>query len=383
MSTKKRFIIKKRSISDALGILPPLLPLREIKSELDFFICVCGFEERVLAIPRFFLEGNTRINKGIFLGNYKTNPEDNNKRKSELLPILESLNNNIVTFEAENPENILNILSAVEAGHNGETSINIGLDISGGSSTFITSTIIALTRLKIDVHLSIFYTTAEDYHEPTDASLEEPVSVWKACDLRETGVDDVSANELVPGIQHDHLPSFVIAIPSMFPARLQRGLSFLGIGTLSGADENIYWILPSTDHAKHKWRQSQVKKSLLDMIYGAPEHQNPQQDLPEAQWSFCDVLDYQGCARHILNQTELREGTNISIIHAGTKIQAVGVALALSARPEIALVKSRPQSFSAAHYSTGTGTPYVIELTKLKSIIQSLAAIGSFDIESN
>ncbi|WP_205965805.1 hypothetical protein, partial [Pseudomonas viridiflava] len=112
-------------------------------------------------------------------------------------------------------------------------------------------------------------------------------------------VQDVSANELAPGIQHDHFPNYAIALPSMFPARLQRSLSFLGIGTLGGVEKNVFWILPKTDDVHHQWRQSQVKLSLMEMIYGKPDEANDQsqQSLPSGQYEYCDVLSYTECTR--------------------------------------------------------------------------------------
>jgi hypothetical protein len=119
------------------------------------------------------------------------------------------------------------------------------------------------------------------------------------------------------------------------------------------------------------------------MIYGATEEDEAQRVLPAEQWGYCDALDYRACIRLVMNQIEEHSGTNISIIHSGTKLQAVGVALALSARREVALIKSRPQSFSADHYSTGTGSTYIIQLDNLQGINRVLAAIGSFNVENN
>jgi hypothetical protein len=383
MSIRKKFIVKKRDISDALAILPELSAIDDQHADLDYFIGACGFEERILGAPNKFIDLGIKIKQGILLGTYETNPSDNKRRKKELLPKLKTLNKNIDYFDAESPEDTYKSISALVKKTPPGEKLNIGLDISGSSATLIISTILSLVRTDEDISLTIFYTTADEYHEPIEATREEPVSIWKPSDLRETGVIDVSANELAPGIQHDHLPSYVVALPSMFPARLQRGLSFLGIGTLSGADENVYWILPTTDDPKHQWRQSQVKTSLINMIYGTSEDETPQPTLPEEQWGYCDVLDYKGCLRLIMKQIEEHAGTNISVIHAGTKIQAIGVALALSARREVALIKARPQSFSAEHYSTGIGKTYAIKLDSLKTITRGLAAVGSLDIENN
>lgn len=382
MTARKRFIVKKKNVSDALAGLSELKIFQDQYVELDVFIGACGFEERILAVPTALIERSVKVVSKILLGVYETNPLDNKRRQKELIPKLKKLNKVIEYFDAESPEETYRAISvAIGAISTGQV-VNVGVDISGSSGTLIMSTIFALIRTGADINLKVFYTTAALYHEPIAAGLDEPVAVWSPSDLREVGVIDVSANELAPGIQHDHLPSYVIALPSMFPARLQRGLSFLGIGTLSGADENVYWVLPTTDDPKHQWRQEQVKVSLLNMIYGIAGD-DPQPALPAEQWGCCDVLDYRGCIRLIMNQIESHSNTNISVIHSGTKIQAVGVALALSARREVALIKSRPQSFSADHYSGGVGSIYVIQLDDLQGVSLALSEVGSFNVENN
>lgn len=383
MSVRKRFLIKKNNVSDAVAIFPELKTIDNTAFELDFFIGACGFEERILEVPTRLHNMKVVVRGGVLLGTYDTNPLDNDRRKKEFIPKLEELSKNITYFDAESPEETYRVISAALGKAENGNKIKVGFDISGSSATLIVSTLLALVRTEEDIDLIVFYTTAGEYHEPVDAAIDEPVSVWSEGDLRERGVMDVSANELAPGIQHDHLPSYVIALPSMFPARLQRGLSFLGIGTVSGADENVYWILPATDDPKHQWRQAQVKISLLNMIYGSDDLDAAQKILPSEQWGYCDVLDYRGCIRLVMSQIEEHPGSNISIIHSGTKIQAIGVALALAARREVALIKARPQAFSAEHYSTGVGSTYVIQLNNLQYLVQTLAAVGSFNIENN
>jgi hypothetical protein len=385
MNIRKRFLIKKTKVSDVVANLPPMLNMERKSSVLDYFIGTCGFEERILGVPRLLNETASTISKGILLGAYQTNPLENNERRQELLPYIESLNTNITYFDADSPEDIYKAIAGILAltNENKNAPLTIGLDISGGSATFITSAILSLARHTQNINLIVFYTTAKSYHEPHKTHRDDPVSVWTESDLRERGVLDVSANELAPGIQHDHLPSYVIAIPSMFPARLQRSLSFLGIGSLGGVDEHVFWILPKTDDAVHQWRQLQVKKSLLCMIYGSQEVMGSDRELPDGLWAYCDVLDYKECVRIIMDQKQEHCSANVSIIHAGTKVQAIGTALAIAARSEIALVKTRPQEFSAKSYSTGIGDSYTITFQNINSICESLAAVGRFEVENN
>ncbi len=382
MSVRKKFLVKPILASNVISTLPIIKKIDQTPLTLDLFIGTCGFEERILAAPKALEDSNSTVKK-IILGTYNTNPEDNSKRQEELLPILKSLNEDVIFFEAESPEANYRAISSSITNSPASQPIVVGLDISGGSATFITSALLSLARLERDIKLYIFYTTASSYHSPDEKSRTEPVSLWNDTDLRERGVLDVSANELAPGIQHDHFPNYAIALPSMFPARLQRSLSFLGIGTLGGVEKNVFWILPKTDNAEHKWRQSQVKLSLIEMIYGKPEQDQVQRPLPIGQYEYCDVLSYTECLRIIMDQSQKNPNTNISIIHAGTKIQAIGTALAISARPEIALIKARPQAFSASNYSQGIGETFTICFENLREACCSLAKIGQFEVENN
>jgi hypothetical protein len=386
MSARKKFLVKPILAANVISTLPITKQFDGAPLTFDLFIGACGFEERVLAAPKLLYDTKSKINK-IALGTYNTNPDDNLKRQGELLPILKKLNNDVSFFEADSPEDIYRTISSSLSSVNDSSRITVGIDISGGSATFITSVLLSLIRLDKDLKLVIFYTTAAIYHSPQEKSRNEPVSLWSDTDLRERGVLDVSANELAPGIQHDHFPNYAIALPSMFPARLQRSLSFLGIGTLGGVEKNVFWILPKTDDAQHKWRQSQVKLSLIEMIYGKQDQDtepNPSdQFLPNGQYEYCDVLSYTECLRIIMDQSQKNPNSNISIIHAGTKIQAVGTALAIAARPEIALIKARPQAFSADNYSQGIGETFTICFENLQEACKSLAKIGQFEIENN
>ena len=384
MSARKKFLVKPILATNVISTLPIIKKHGTAPLTLDLFIGTCGFEERVLAVPQTLCASKSTLHK-IALGTYNTNPEDNLKRQAELLPILKSLNEDISYFEADSPEDIYRTITNSLSNKDNSAPITVGLDISGGSATFITSALLSLTRLDRDLRLVIFYTTAASYHSPQEKSRTEPVSLWSDTDLRERGVLDVAANELAPGIQHDHFPNYAIALPSMFPARLQRSLSFLGIGTLGGVEKNVFWILPKTDNAQHKWRQSQVKLSLIEMIYGKQDQDQNSTErlLPSGQYEYCDVLSYTECVRIIMDQSQKNPNTNISIIHAGTKIQAIGTALAIAARPEIALIKARPQAFSADNYSQGTGETFSICFENLRETCSSLAKIGQFEVENN
>ena len=60
----------------------------------------------------------------------------------------------------------------------------------------------------------------------------------------------------------------------------------------------------------------------------------------------------------------------------GSKMQAVGSALALAARLEISLVYARPERFNPSSYSGGIGVMREIRFEMLETVISSLASVG-------
>jgi hypothetical protein len=257
--------------------------------------------------------------------------------------------------------------------------VRVALDISGASSTFIFSMMGALARSTVQLSVSVFYATASVYHEPA-LGRDTPATQWSLDDLRETGVSDVQVNELFPGIHHDHLPVAAIAVPSMFATRLERCLSFLNVDTLTAPDPNVHFILPSTTDIEHQWREDRAREAVEALVRANPDESTTPAVLKRMQ--RCDVFIYTDILRAALKLIEDNAGRNCSVIHMGTKLQAIGMALALAARTEVALVGARPGSFAAATYSDGIGTLYRIDLGDIHDVVAKLAKVGSLDVQA-
>jgi len=382
MTNRKPFVVKKRSVEDVIAGLPQARQFDGSLAPIDLFIGAAGFEERVLAVPTRLKETGTTIRGQALLGRYRTNPQDNALRESELRPILEDLGARIEVFDADSPEGTVSAITGALRALSGKERHHVVLDISGASSTLIFSALSSLFRANTDFQLTVLYVAAARYHEPESVGRDEPVMRWGQQDFREVGVTEVDHNEIYSGIHHDHLPGFVVAFPSMYPARLQRCLSHLGVGPLSGADESVYWVLPTTTDDEHRWRQEAVKQSLIGLIHGdADQDSEVERKLPDGRHTHCDVSDYGGCIRIVMEQIDANAGANISVIHMGTKLQAIGVALALASRPEVALVSARPEAFAARTYSQGVGHMLSIEFKELREIVQRMAQVGTLDVE--
>lgn len=60
----------------------------------------------------------------------------------------------------------------------------------------------------------------------------------------------------------------------------------------------------------------------------------------------------------------------------GSKLQAIGIALALSARDEISICTANPTQFNASKYSEGVGSYWTLDLSELEVLIEKLKTIG-------
>lgn len=386
MSQHKRFFVQTLTASEAVTALPDMREFDGVSDIIDIYILASGFEERVVAIPDALLQAGSQVRGAILLGRYRTNAADNVQRESQLKPRLDAFGaGDFVAFDADSPESTSSTIKAALAGKSGD--VHVAFDISGASSTLILSVMAALLRSERKMRLSIFYAAADRYHEPSEAVRHEPTIKWGEADLSEIGVSEVEVNELYPGRHHDHLPTFVIALPSTAPARMKRCLGHLGIEPLSGTEDRVHWILPNTDSDEHKWRQGAVKRAVLDVVYGESRNAEQEKDgaevmaeLPGGPIEYSDVGNYRECARTLIERIDAKAGNNISLIHLGTKLQGIGVALAMSARQEVALVSARPQAFAASTYSEGVGKIFALTIDDPVAVVAHLAAIGTLKV---
>lgn len=375
---RKAFSVAAKSIDEVLADLPQLEELESITNDIDILICAAGFEDRVLCVPGRLIDSNKKVSRKVLVGQYQTNLSDNSRKYSELEPMLKALCKDIDTFNADSPDCIFKAVSGeIDKAGDG---VRIGFDISGASSTLIVSTIFTILNSDVRSFLTLFYATAESYHEPSLIDRAAPMELWSSCDYREHGVNGVDVNELMPGLHQESNPTYVIAFPSMFSARLERCLGHLGVVPKSGSEDSAFWVLPSAEHDEHEWRQRQAHNIAIKLVYGAGD--DAPENLPDERWCSCDALDYKRSTQILFRQIDGKSGSNISIVHLGTKAQAIGVALALSGRREVAFVNARPLSFSADTYSQGVGKLYKLELGDSLSVKDSISSVGSLRVKN-
>lgn len=380
MIERKRFIVRTIKASDRLYDLPSLQPYGPATTPLDLFIAAAGFEERVLEVPRRLREEGAAVTGEILIGHYRTNRSDNEQRYKELEPVLASFGVAMREFDADDP---MEVMSAIADALQRRQSANfhVGFDISGASSTLILAVMATLARFTRPVALTVFYTTARSYDQPRKdgheaLALEEP---------RETGVGTEPLSAPFSGYHHDHLPVSVIALPSLYAGRLEACLAHLNVGPITGSADNLYWLLPGTDADEHKWRQDYTRHTVRELmlrLQGREDEEPGDEVIRAVDMATCDVLDYVDTTRCLVDRIDELPGRNISIVHMGSKLQAIGVAMAAAARSEVAVLTVRPASFNASKYSAGIGESFIVHFPDLGKVVDSIATIGTLEVSS-
>jgi len=378
-SERKSFIVKTLTAADCVFELPVLEPYVAPRTQIDLLVVAAGFEERILAVPRRLKVDGTAIGAEVLVGRYRTNAADNERRYEELAPLLMALGAPISSFEADDPTNVVAAVEAALARNAGTEHLHVAFDISGASSTLILSVIAALARSSLSVEVTLFYTTAESYDPPPEGHGEPFVLKGH----REEGIGTEPLSGPFGGHHHDHLPASVIALPSMYTDRLEACLAQLNVGPITGSADNLYWLLPSTGVDEHRWRQDhtlQAVRSLMRRLQGRDDDSDDVEVIRPDDMATSDVLDYAEAMRLLIARIDDLPGHNISIVHMGSKLQAIGVSLAAAAREEVAVLTARPASFNAAKYSSGIGSMYLLHFSDFRSVLKAIADIGCLEV---
>lgn len=380
MSERKRFVVRTVTASDCLSELPVLQRFSGGDDELDVLIAAAGFEERVLAVPQRIRQEGKVVRGAVLVGRYTTNASDNEHRFDELRPLLQAFEVPLVEFNADDPTEVASVLAEKIGGGPAE-SLHVGFDVSGASSTFILAVMAALANLPGDIQLTIYYTTAKEYDEPQSDGVNELVLEAP----REVGTSTDPLSSPFSGHHHDHLPVSVIALPSLYTDRLEACLAHLNVGPITGSSDNLFWLLPATGVSEHKWRQDHTRAAVTDLmlrLQGRSGEDAPREVIRPDDMVTCDVLDYADTVRRIVTRIDELTGRNISIVHMGSKLQGIGVALAALARSEAAVLTVRPASFNAARYSSGIDDTYVLKFSSLAEVVSTITKIGSLEVSS-
>lgn len=375
----------------------PLLPViaewdKKITRPIDIFITSLGFEDRSVAISKAIaleMAGSAHHKNALgIICCYSTNVQDNERNRELLKTALASFCKRQVDTDADSPQEVEKfigdqILSVSES----KKAVEVAFDISASSGNLILSVLHALIKYRDSISLRILYSEPARYfplQEDYDTNPEN--LVLRACDsgdadsYQEYGVCDVDSNELYPGIDGENRPEYIIAVPSLRTSRLVRCLSHLSDQPLSSPDKYIYWILSEPPSNELKWRQDLQRKMVSNTLsslvgFAASDPLAPQ--LNSENNATCSTLDYRDILHQVIQEADRRIGNNISLVHMGSKLQALGIAFALSARNEISVCYAKPVEYNPTRYTEGIGPMWQLDVPNLAEVIGNIHLIGT------
>lgn len=377
---------------DVAQVLPEVHPFFCPEEVVNIFICALGFEDRALAIPNRISESTwyrtNRIEKAIVCS-YTTNFQENELQRESLERAISQFCNKKIELPGDSPGELARALrSELLITFEAKQSVRVIFDISAASGNLILSVMHVLTEFSLNKQISLIiaYSEPEEYF-PSEDNYQEAGDelVLRACcagdgsSPHEHGVSEVEINELYPGNSQDNRQEYIIAIPSYRTGRLARCLQRLTDEPLADPDKFIHWVLGVPPNNERLWRldlQKRVIRRLLSDLAGNTDESSCKA-LTQQNHSLVSTLDYRQIMKLMFQRVDLNLGKNISVVHMGSKLQAIGVSLALSARPEVTVCSAKPTRYNTAQYSGGIGPAWHIKFSDLASIVETMRKVGT------
>jgi hypothetical protein len=390
---KKQCIVIPRELDEVLSCLPEVKQWDESTiPTTDIFITALGFENRVLHVPKIFANAATQttINRIplTVLGRYLTNLSDNSANENPLLFDLNKFSNQIVSLDADAPHSIAQELGIhIDRLINTQETIKVTFDISAASGNFILSVMHTILKRGSSIDLTILYVEPATYF-PKRAEYEDNLEglIQSCCAIgdpnspHESGVDAVYVNELYPGYSSDNRPELVIAAPSFRTERLLNSLQFVSDQVQADPEGRVLWLIGMPYAEENHWRndlQCRIIKRMMASMAGFETSATPQSPtLNETNYRNVSTLNYTEMVRAIIDVSDTHLGHKLSLIHMGSKMQAIGLSLALHVREEITVCYARPARFNPTRYSEGCSTCWTIPFGLMSNWTNKLSQIG-------
>lgn len=388
----KHAVLHTVQFEDIAQCLTDVQPFDLTETPIDIFICALGFEDRALAIATRLAQSDwykaNPVGKAIICS-YTTNTLENELKREPLQRLISHFCPSIIELPSDLPGDLAQGLrKALSTARKSEDSIHVMLDISAASGNLILSAMHVLAEISVNcpIALSIAYSEPGEYF-PSEENYQEQGEelVLRSCckgdsnSPHEHGVSEVEINELYPGTNQENRPEYIIAIPSYRTERLAHCLQRLTDEPLSNPDQFIHWILgvpPASERLwRLEWQQRVIRRLLSDLAGGSEEHGS--RALTQENHSCASTLDYRQITKILFARIDGNLGKNISLIHMGSKLQAIGVSLALAARTEITVCYAKPARYNTNHYSGGVGPAWQICFPDFAVVVSSIRQIGT------
>jgi hypothetical protein len=394
MQTEKSGFIRQIGFDDVRAFLPEVMPWDGMAAPPDVYITALGFEDRAVAITEELASRLAFASVPVVLvGCYESNLQDNECNGDRMRQALEKFCRERRDFGADNPSGIdQTVRAAIEELMPGRNFVRVVFDISGSSGTLILSVMAALTSQASRVKLEVVYAEPQEYspskHEyecNAENLVKEGLADGNENSFVEQGVSDVDINELYPGHNVENRPDRVLAIPSLRTSRLVRCLAHIGDQTIAAPQDSILWLLGEPPSASLKWRQELQRMIILRQLaqmVGKEPGEDTAPTLNADNLRVASTRDYRNILQILIAEIDESTGSNIWLVHMGSKLQAIGVALALHVRDEVAVLRSRPKQFNAAKYSKGVGTLWRLVFDDLAELLAQLQKVGQIELQA-
>ncbi|SCZ64704.1 hypothetical protein [Thiohalomonas denitrificans] len=362
--------IQTVDVRECVADLPSIREYQPNSVVPDIFICALGFEKR--APTMVMEEAKARKDKYgetiSLLGEYTTNLTDNARNEETILDYVSSFSKEVKRVNADDPRALANtIMELVDKKRSGKGKVKVSFDISAASENFIISVVGGLIAAREKVQLRVLYVEAESYH-PTkekfdidgESLIKEGVEFGDQRVHLEYGVQEVEWNELFPGFHQESHPDYVIAIPTFRMTRMIRCLNEIGEQIAAVPARNVFWILGQPPSAANLWRADYLRGLIEEIVQRASGGVKEECQLDGRNSAYCSTLDYKDVLQQVVRQADQRLDANITLVNMGSKMQALGVGLALAAREEIAVITARPVQYNVSSYSMGVGPKWEV-----------------------
>lgn len=392
MSDKQGFV-RLLKFEDACSDLPEVTPWDGTCTPFDIFICALGFEDRAPAIAQQLALCLDRADeRRAIVFEYPGNAQDNAKNKDVILAAVSSFCGHVDCAAADVPQAMRQAVRSAVLGLQAGRKRRVVFDISAASGNLILSVMYSLIELREQAEVEILYSEPQEYFPeqsrydsaPQDL-IEEALKPGDESSMVEFGVAEVDVNELFPGAELESRPELVIAIPAFRTSRLVRCLQHLTDQPLASPADSVFWILGGPPASTLHWRtayQRQIVNTLMARLVGMEPTDSLAPKLSEKNCEVCSTLEYKDILRTLMHQVDIRIGQSLSIVHMGSKMQAIGVALCLAVRSEVRVCGARPQQFNAAQYSRGVGAKWRLDLSALEKIVKRLGRVGTLELQT-
>lgn len=390
----KQAVLRTIEFRDIEPDLPRVVPLSTLQLQADVFLTSLGFEERAVSIPAFLSQRLAASNPKVLclLAQYSSNLEDNEVNRGQLLQHLSTFCDETRTLPADQPGDLsVALQESLTRRKPADRPLHVVVDISTASGNLTLSIMSALIEWAeaSPLHLTIAYSEPEEYFPTWDeyASDSEKL-VLTACkpgdnsSVHEFGVAEVDFNELYPGKNIENREEFIIAVPAYRTERLSRCLQTLTDQPLADPDKFIFWIFGVPPETGRKFRldmQRRVITSLLRSMSGHEHDGIKAVVLSTENSAEASTLHYADILRIAIEAIDREAGKNISVVHMGSKMQAVGMSLALAARSEVTVCHARPDRYNAALYSRGIGSTWGVGIANLGELVSQVRRIGTLE----